>query len=400
MRIAVFNTYDMTPGENGGETRLLNIYRRLSRTHEVRFVSYELRCPSALKRSLLQPDTEIITAGVSQADRDLLHATMARLGRYPHDVLCASGYALTDAFLAEVDAAMAWADVVIATQPYFAGLVFPRCGAHQMKVYEAHNAELRVKRQYLSGSNDAVLASRFVAETARCEECAVSEADAIVVVSEGDAEALVEDYGADPAKITVVANGVSVAAFDAVSVQARLEFRKLSGLSGSDVGVFLGSAYGPNVDSYRLTRQWLHQAGFQGEILLIGRIADAYDSSWPQVGFRERWLGFVEDSVKQLCVGSADFALQVVTAGGGTNLKLFDYMAAGIPILANAFGTRGVNGSDWFIPVDTVEQMTRVVAQRSWAGERAKSAAKVAHDIARRDFDWDNIAAKYGAILS
>ncbi len=37
MRIAVFNPCDMTPGETAGETRLLNLCRRLSRTHEARF---------------------------------------------------------------------------------------------------------------------------------------------------------------------------------------------------------------------------------------------------------------------------------------------------------------------------------------------------------------------------
>jgi glycosyltransferase involved in cell wall biosynthesis len=165
------------------------------------------------------------------------------------------------------------------------------------------------------------------------------------------------------------------------------------------VGVFIGSAYGPNIDSYRLARQWLDQAGFRGAVLVVGRIAEVYDDSWPKVGFVEEWCGFVESETKRLIVSAADFGLNLVTGGGGTNLKLFDYMAAKTLIIANDFGARGVAGKDWYLRAESAEDMARIVRNTEWRSRKAARSAERAYEIALRDFDWSAIVDRYRKIL-
>ena len=400
MRIAVFNTFDITPGENGGEVRLLNVYRRLSRTDEVRVVSYDLRCKVPVRRETVSPALDIVDTMVTDADRWAFFQANERLGLYPHDVLCIDTYAFSPHFLREAQWALDWAEVVVVEHPFLATEIFGRCGSRQLRVFGSHNIELRAKNSFFAPAKDRALADSFIAATRRCEAHALEAADIALTVSGDDSQGFIEEYGVDAAKLHVVPNGVTVADYDAVGSDAVAAFRREAGLTDADVGIFLGSAYGPNVDSYRIARAWLDEAGFRGTMFVVGRIADVHDDSWPKVGFTEQWLGFVDNASKHLLVKSADFAIHIVTSGGGTNLKLFDYMAAGIPILTTGFGRRGVSGDEWFIPVDTAAGMRDVVAARGWRGPAARQSADNARLIALRDFDWDSIVKRYRDILA
>lgn len=400
MRVAVFNTFDITPAENGGEIRMLNIYRRLSKTDPVRVVSYDLRCKLPVRREMVPPALDIVDTMVTEEDRRIFFQTNERLGLFPHDVLCVDTYSFSPHFLNEVGRALEWAEVIIVTHPFLATEIFPRCSPLHLRVFEALNVELRAKTSFFAPAKDRALADSFITATRRCEAYALETADIVITVGEGDSQGFIEEYDADPAKLRVVPNGVTVRSYDGISIEACAAFRAEAGLDNSDVGVFLGSAYGPNVDAYRIARAWLDEAGFDGTIFVVGRISDVYDESWPAVGFTEKWFGFVDDSTKHLLVKSADFAIQIVTSGGGTNLKLFDYMASGTPIIANAFGRRGVNDDGWFIAAETAAELRELVQKRQWHTPAAKASADVARGIALRDFDWDSITQLYRAILA
>jgi glycosyltransferase involved in cell wall biosynthesis len=400
MRIAVFNTFDITPAQNGGEIRMLNLYQRLSQTDPVRVLSYDLRCKKTVRRDTIPPALDITDTLVTDTDRWTFFQANDRLGLYPHDVLCIDTYEFSPAYLREIDRALAWCDVVVVSHPYLATTIFSRCTPLHLRVFEAHNVELHVKRSFFASARDRILADRFIDATRRCEAYALETADIVVTVGEGDSRSFVKDYGAEPAKLHVVPNGVNVSAYDAISAEMRDAFREEAGLINADVGVFLGSAYGPNVDSYRIARAWLDEAGFDGTVFIIGSISDVYDDSWAPVCFSEHWLGFVDDATKHLLVATADFAIQIMASGGGTNLKLFDYMASGTPIIANQLGRRGVDEDGWFIPVENGSEMRDVISTRRWRGADAARAANIARDIALRDFDWDRIAKRYRAILA
>jgi glycosyltransferase involved in cell wall biosynthesis len=163
------------------------------------------------------------------------------------------------------------------------------------------------------------------------------------------------------------------------------------------VGIFIGSVYSANVESYRRGRLLLEEAGFRGSMFLVGSINTAPRTDWPEVGFDERWFGFVDDDEKLLLLESADFALQLIYDGAGTNLKLFDYMAAELPIIANAFGSRGVEEEDWFLPVETAADLATTLAALAERPEEAARVAERARRIARERFDWRAIAGDFEA---
>ena len=53
-------------------------------------------------------------------------------------------------------------------------------------------------------------------------------------------------------------------------------------------------------------------------------------------------MGTVSSEFKQAVLGVADVALNPVTTGSGTNIKMLDYFAAGVPVISTPFGARGL----------------------------------------------------------
>lgn len=399
MRIAVFSTYDVSPGENGGEARYLAIYSRLAKTHDVRIVAYHAGTSRPLATERLGQTFTNVVCGISDPDKGRLHSLFAQTGRYLHDILCIEEYGFTDAFRSEVRAAIDWADAVVVSTPFLAPFIVPLCRRNQIRVHEAHNVEADAKASYLKGGRNQPLLTDLLEQVTAAETLAVGSADAVVAVSEGDSQRFGHLYDVPATKRFVVPNGVTSADYDSVPLAAVVAMRAaLSEPAG--IGLFIGSAYGPNIESYKQARVWLHAAGFIGKIIILGRMIEVRDDTWPAVGFSESWLGFVDLETKILLMRSADFALQIVTSGGGTNLKVFEYMAAGLPTIANAFGSRGIRGEGWSLRADDVEELAALVATRAWASPAGAAAARKAKAIVGREYDWDIVAGRYSEVFT
>eukprot|EP01037_Dinobryon_pediforme_P021038 gene21038-21806_t len=398
MKILVISTYDVTPGQNGGEARFLALYSRLAAHHEVCILAYDHRRREPVRHARLSDRLNVLTHSSTEGDWNTLVDENGRVGRYLHDILSIGTYRFSPAFISAVAHATDWADTVIVTTPFLAPIVFPMCKPRHLKVHESHNVEADAKQQYLAGSRDPSTASAFLDETIRAEAYALAECDLVTAVSAGDRDRFIEYYDCDPSKIFVVPNGVSGDGYDVISEASKTQFRQTLDRA-LPIVTFMGSGYGPNLDSYYTARGWLQEAGFEGTVILIGGMIDGRDATAPPVNFSEKWLGFVDQNVKELILSSSDFALQIVTTGGGTNLKVFDYMAAGRPIVANAFGARGIVDSDWYLKVDSAADMADLLKRRSWETDEGLAAASRAREIVAASFDWDVIAARYEDIL-
>ena len=108
-----------------------------------------------------------------------------------------------------------------------------------------------------------------------------------------------------------------------------------------------------------------------------------------------------DDPTKDTILGTVDLAVNPMESGSGTNLKMLDYMAAGIPTLSTAFGARGLNLQDGvtthiaplFRFPETIE-LIRKADQQEIAGliERGRE-----HVV--REFSWKVIADRFASTL-
>lgn len=56
-----------------------------------------------------------------------------------------------------------------------------------------------------------------------------------------------------------------------------------------------------------------------------------------------RGLGRVSQAELAVLLASVDVALNPMTSGSGSNLKMLDYTASGVPVLTTPFGNRGLD---------------------------------------------------------
>jgi hypothetical protein len=120
----------------------------------------------------------------------------------------------------------------------------------------------------------------------------------------------------------------------------RPKIRAELGLSDEDwVLVFSGSGFAPNVEAFREIREFCRaEAEFMARsrvyILVVGSVSsDAY---------REGAL-IVTGPVPEVLpyFAASDAGLNMVTRGSGSNVKLFEYLAARLPVISTVFGVRG-----------------------------------------------------------
>jgi glycosyltransferase involved in cell wall biosynthesis len=140
-------------------------------------------------------------------------------------------------------------------------------------------------------------------------------------------------------KLPIVRCGVDPQLYSA-SAEMRPQMRARLGLGKEDwVIVFSGSGFAPNVEALHdieafcrtepefLLRHHIH-------ILVVGSVASR--------AYREGSLiatGPVPDVVPYFA--ASDAGLNLVKRGSGSNVKLFEYLAAKLPVISTAFGVRG-----------------------------------------------------------
>jgi glycosyltransferase involved in cell wall biosynthesis len=100
----------------------------------------------------------------------------------------------------------------------------------------------------------------------------------------------------------------------------------------------MGSWHGPNLSAVEFVLEMAR--------VLPGVVFPVIGSAG--LAFREKVVppnviltGAIEDDEKTVLMRAADIALNPMITGGGSNLKMLDYAAAGLPILSTPFGARG-----------------------------------------------------------
>jgi glycosyltransferase involved in cell wall biosynthesis len=215
-------------------------------------------------------------------------------------------------------------------QSHWAALL-PRSAA---VAYSAHNVELEYHR---IDPEPQLFRHPALRRIERLERTAVQSSDLVIACSDEDVQALAALYR-PPRRHTVIANGFDAALFTLDRAALRNEARAALGFGSSDrVILFLGGDAAHNREAVRfLASDVLPALGPAARLLILGRSGAAAPRGHPQI----RQLGFVEDC--RTCFAAADVAVNPVAFGSGTNIKLGEYAAAGLPSISTPIGLRGL----------------------------------------------------------
>jgi glycosyltransferase involved in cell wall biosynthesis len=228
---------------------------------------------------------------------------------------------------------------------------------------------------------------RIVTSLERFERRQVELADGIVFVSERDRAQF--DIP-DDTVVRTIPNGTDVTREAVENGGDALETLGVT----PPVAVFVGSYdYAPNRDAASVIASELAPALPDVDFLLVGRNPPETDRE------NVHTPGFVEDLYAVL--GAVDVALCPLQWGGGTKLKMLDYLAAGLPTVTTPVGAEGidiVDGESALVrtdPAGFVEAIEQLLSSEEQREQMSRHAAAVGER-----YHWSRLMTGYDDVVT
>ena len=406
-RLVVASTFPVHPRRGGGQLRAFHLYGALTSTFDVEIVS--LDAPGNDGAGLwheFSPRFREYVVPKSDAQVEAEAAAASAAGLPVDDILAARHASLTPAHADALRASLSGADAVILAHPFLAPVI------HELRpeipmIYDAHNAEISLKRALLDDSDHA---QSLIQEVRRSEGLATTASVLLSYCSPSDLPVLAGEYGAEEASAVFVPNGVDTAAVPFATGSARAAARdawlaRFPERPGSPrrVAVFVGSWHRPNIEAAEAI---IALAPSMPEVLflLVGNHCRALERT--PTPDNVALLGPVGERTLRGVLAMADVGLNPMLHGGGSNLKVLEYLAAGVPVVSTAVGARGqpIAGDVGMtvVPIERFPEAIRSVLAAS-EGEAASTIAVAARGLVEAQFDWrilgDRLAEAIGSRL-
>lgn len=216
------------------------------------------------------------------------------------------------------------------------------------------------------------------------ERRAVARADLVIAVTDEDRDKMVAKLGGRVDKIRVIPNGFDDEVIRPADKRTKREARRALGLPDDrTIALFSGSNVVPNQDAVEsIVHVMAPKASEEILFLVAGSIGEAF-------------RGFQRDNVVftgrmpdlRSCFEAADVGLNPIRLGSGSNIKVLQYLGAGLPVISTEFGMRGFEELAPFVATKRVDLFHRHI-------RRDLVLAPEAVDRVREAYSWRSGAAK------
>ena len=396
MKILWVKAGGLVPPDSGGKIRSYNILRELARDHEITFFSFHQQHENDQHPALRGLFHDVVSVPLrlpeTRGPRE-----MALYARY---LLSGQSYMLMKycqpAVRARLDAVIAEheLDVILCDFIVPAPIIPWGNRARAAKVIFTHNVEAQIwKRHYEVASNPLwkAISWREWKTMERTEREYLTAADHVLAVSETDRDSFARFV--DPRKLSVVQTGVDVDYF-------RPDRRD----EEPNSIVFTGSMdWLPNEDGIvYFTEQILPLVRDRipdVSVTVVGRRPSAKLQALAAQQPGLQLTGWVED-VRPYLARSAVFIVPL-RIGGGTRLKIFEAMAAGLPVISTTVGAEGLpvqNGENIVLADSPADFADRTVALLENSGERAR-LGEAARRMVVEKYSWRTVAGELARTL-
>lgn len=380
-KITVVSTYCFFPPEGGGQNRLFYLYKEMAKYMQVNIVCLahesEVYSEDEVAPNLFQirvPKNQDHAIGEWRIEE--------QAGIPVTDIAMITLYRETPLFLEKVLESIEDSDVVVTSHCY----LFPMLKEISNKpiVHESHNVEYLLKQEMLKGREGVC----SLLETLReCESRACRDSELTIVCAPDDAVKYSELYNYDSSKAVVVANGVDLGTVQYIDAKERKSLRLGVGVNDKKLAIFIGSWHKPNIES---VEEIIKLAPSMPDyiFIIIGSVCGYFSSR--TIPENVVFASVVSDEEKLLYLGIADVALNPMLTGSGTNLKMLDYMVAGVPVVTTDVGARGLSIPDGLVVVCEIGNFKSGIESALRGIDTAASCK-----YAKEAFNWVNIAKNY-----
>ena len=399
LRVTVVDMQPISPPVGGGRQRLLGLYHDLGPAVEATYVgTYDWPGESCRDIQLTSGLREICVP-LSPEHFDAAAKLQSAVGAGTViDAAFSEQVHLSPEFLRVAREHIAAADVVVFTHPWCYPPLADGLRDDQLVVYDSQNVETLLKAEAFPANDAARQVLRVVASS---EQALLERSHIVLACSDEDGAIFRRVFDLDPYKIRIAPNGAFTRRFPAASTVDRVMKRADAGLPGDrPVALFLGSMYGPNVEAARYIVGQLAPACPSVTFVIAGGVGQALANApaRPNVVI----TGPVEDERRDALLLGADVALNPMFAGSGTNIKMFDYMAAGLPVLTTLVGARGIGNaasSPEGVVVAAISAFPAALAELMARVDETPELRIAVQRVVDARFSWERISAELGNLF-
>lgn len=383
-RILVFSFFPaFVPPTSGGEQRLYYLYKHLSQFHDVTLLSHtfpggeqqhiehhrhfrEVRIPKdeLFARLHMQLDSE----GIGPECSALVSALAgSRGGTKFHEV---------------ADELTVQADCVIHESPYTLPFDSEFSSKRRTpRIYNSHNVESMLVRQVFRGPT----AERYYALVEELEGALTRGSDLVFATCQDDADTLSKRFEVDKGRIRIAHNGFEPVWNDFTPTRVQPDGSRTT-------AVFLGSGnHPPNVEAARLIVSQIAPRTSGVCFHIAGSVCKQLDGIAVPSNVSLRGLLSEEQKRELLC--SSEIGLNPVLTGGGTNLKMLDYLASGMAVITTPVGARGLVLDDGInTVVREIHEFPATLEEFSASRGRLNALQQSGREHVMRHFTWASAA--------
>ncbi len=385
-KLLVASTFPIYPPRHGGQSRSFHLYRALAPEFETVIVSLG---PAAMPPFVgeIAPGVRELRIPMSQEHERRERKVHERMGTPVTDVMMPELYTLTPKLQETLEREAQGACAAVASHPY----LYPALEKLGLPIwYEAQDFELHLKTSLFEKlPGGAKLIESVFAVDKACTEAA----EVILCASADDAEEFVKVFGAPRERIVEVPNGTDTLRIGFAGAEERAALRQRLGIADAPLAFFMGSGHWPNIEAVKRIFEFaieLPEVAF----VVMGSVCYAFDPALKPGNVL--FLGEVDEVARDLCLQACDVALNPMEHGSGTNIKMLDYFAAGLPVITTERGSRGLRlEGDQQCLVRPIEDFPAAVELLLGAGaEEAAARAICARALVEAEFDWDAIGRR------
>lgn len=214
-------------------------------------------------------------------------------------------------------------------------------------------------------------------------------ADHILTVSKDDKKCFSRLYNIDEKKITVIPSGINLKNLN--SVEPKKLVKEKYGIPLDKPMIIFHGAYSHFPNKEAIEKIENHIAPNLKDLLFV--IAGTGVPEYVKDNIYS--IGFIKDLESFL--KAADIAIVPLVSGGGTKIKILDYLNVGLPIVSTTKGMEGIdvnNYSDAIVVEDIDEKFLSAIKCLSKNKKKRDKIGKNARVLAEEKFDWNKIGLK------
>jgi glycosyltransferase involved in cell wall biosynthesis len=378
MKILELSPYWVCPPNGGGPIRIYNLNKEISKEFEIVQVSFRARLTSErnyFKRKVLKINDNYYEYQYFNIPILLSSYFLYKL-HLPYDMLQSS---IINIFKYGKKFN---GDIVQIEHPWLIDFAYKQFKEKPL-IFTAHNVEYVLIKDLIL--KKAPHFKGILPKVKELEKRALEKSDIIFTVSAEDLKIFNKSFKIKKDKMRVIPNGVDCSKYEITPQNERDKFKKMLGLPLKKIALFIGSDHYPNREAISFIKKFA-DSNLDVVFLIVGGAGRNMNDTNNII-----FTGYV-DKLKHY-IKASDIAINPLVSGSGTNLKMLEYLAAGLPTITTKIGNRGLDLRDKKeVIISDLDKFPESINQVITDKELYQKLCLNGREIVEKKYDWKVIA--------